>query len=257
MSGPALVIGTGGSGTRITAQLMLEAGVHLGPDRNPADDTRQMTRFLRLYSRRYVEESRWIDAAGAGPVPPPSEEVLSELKAATARLMETSPEGARWGAKNPPNIYVLPLLDTAFPDARVVQFVRDGRDMAYSTNQNQLEVYGDLLVSDLAGQTEPVRSIALWSRVNLAAVAYARAHLGERHLLVRYEDICAEPRAGAAGVLEHLHLPVTDEVLDRAERTITASPSTGRWRDAPEAERDAVVAAGLEALAEFGYTDPP
>ena len=170
--------------------------------------------------------------------------------------MESAPDGARWGAKNPPNIYVLPLLDTAFGDARVVQFVRDGRDMAYSSNQNQLEVYGELVVGDLAGEPDPIRSISLWSRMNLAALAYAREHLRDRHMVLRYEDICADPRGGATRLLEHLELRATDAILDQAEETIEISASAGRWRDAPEPERDAVVAAGVEALTEFGYTDP-
>lgn len=255
MSAPALVVGTGGSGTRITAQLMLAAGVHLGPDRNPANDTRQMTRFLRLHARRYLEESQWIDGGGSNSIPPPADDLLSELKAAIDRLMESAPDGARWGAKNPPNIYVLPLLDTAFGDARVVQFVRDGRDMAYSSNQNQLEVYGELVVGDLAGEPDPVRSIALWSRMNLAALSYAREHLEDRHMVLRYEDICADPRGGATRLLEHLELPVTEAILDQAEKTIAISASAGRWRDAPEAEREAVTRAGAASLSEFGYVD--
>ena len=256
MNAPLLVLGTGGSGTRVAGELMLAAGVYLGPERNKASDTRQITRFLRLHSRRYLEESAWVEAMGSsgGNAAPATDDLQGELHAAVGRMLADAPEGASWGWKNPPSIYVLPLLNEAFPEARMVQFVRDGRDMAYSKNQNQLEVYGELLVGDLAGEPDPVRSIALWSRVNLAALAYAREHVGDRHLVLHYEKVCDDPRGGAERLLRHLGLPATDAVLEQAEATIAPSPTTGRWNDAPAAELEAVTHAGAAGLAEFGYS---
>ena len=258
MSPPLLVLGTGGSGTRVAGELMLAAGVYLGPERNRASDSRQITRFLRLHSRRYLDESGWVEAMGSDQeVTEAPGDLLEELHAAVERMLASAPDGAPWGWKNPPSIYVLPLLDQAFPDAPMVQFVRDGRDMAYSTNQNQLEVYGEQLLPDLADEPNPVRSIALWSRVNLAALSYARKRLGSRHLVLRYEDVCERPRAGATRLLEHLGLPVTDAVLDQAEATIAPSPTTGRWQEAPADEREAIAQAGAAGLAEFGYASEP
>ncbi len=258
MSPPLLVLGTGGSGTRVAGELMLAAGAFLGPERNRASDSRPITRFLRLHSRRYLSETGWVDARGSGlAVGPAAADLRTELHAAVERMLADAPDGAPWGWKNPPSIYILPLLDEAFPDARVVQFVRDGRDMAYSQNQNQLEIYGDLLVPDLAGEPDPVRSIGLWSRVNIAALAYAREHLGDRHLVLRYEDVCADPRSGTELLLGHLELDAAEPVLEQAQATIAPSATTGRWREAPGAELKAVAEAGSAGLAEFGYASEP
>ena len=77
--------------------------------------------------------------------------------------------------------------------------------MALSTNQNQLRKHGDgsaPIPSDLPPAR--VRSIALWSWINLAAARYGRERLGERYLRIRFEDLCARPVAVAAEMLELL-----------------------------------------------------
>ncbi len=140
---------------------------------------------------------------------------------------------------------------------RMVQFVRDGRDMAYSTNQNQLEVYGEQL---LPRPRRRAQSRAL-DRPLVAREprrAFLRAKAPRlRHLVLRYENVCERPRAGATRLLEHLGLPVTDAVLDQAEATIAPSPTTGRWQEAPADEREAIAQAGAAGLAEFGYASEP
>ena len=56
-----------------------------------------------------------------------------------------------------------------------------------------------------------------------------------------------------ARLLDHLGVPYTPEVLQRADELIKLAPTTGRWRNAPADELDALVEAGRPALTEFGY----
>ena len=67
--------------------------------------------------------------------------------------------------------------------------------MAFSANQNQLNQYGDLMVpAELAGWPRPVRSIALWSRINgWAEPGSGESRMRGQYLRVRFEDLCAEP----------------------------------------------------------------
>ena len=89
----------------------------------------------------------------------------------------------------------MPFLDAVMPSLRFLHFVRDGRDMAFSENQNQLVKHGGALLGDeLRKAKTPVRSIAVWSRVNAAAADYGESRLGERYLRVRFEDLCEQPR---------------------------------------------------------------
>ena len=48
--------------------------------------------------------------------------------------------------KNPRSMFLLPFFDSYFPALKFIHIVRDGRDMAYSKNQNQLHKHGSTLL---------------------------------------------------------------------------------------------------------------
>jgi hypothetical protein len=255
---PIVVFGIGGSGTRAVAQILSAAGVHIGPRLNKASDSHVIHRFLRKWSDSYLEQSGWVDAFASdasAPLPGPADpRITADLERALVDQRAGIPaDDARWGWKHPRSAYLLPVFQQVVPDAHTVQLVRDGRDMAYSGNQNQLAVFGELLLGDLAGRPEPVRSIALWDRVNLAALRLSRRHRPERHLLVRYEDLCAEPRPQIRRLFAHLQFPADEALVDRAAGLVAPSPGSQRWRAADPAELHAVETAGSNALSEFGY----
>lgn len=253
---PVVVLGTGGSGTRAIAEVMAEAGVYLGPERNRASDSLALKPFLVKWSQPYVAESGWVEATERDPtqVPEPPAEVVDDLRAALERQREGIPSrDSLWGWKNPRTTNLLPVLYAVAPDAPTAHLVRDGRDMAYSKNQNQLEDCRAIIPAELRDAPVPVQSIALWSRVNLAALAYMRARKGDGHLVLTYEELCADPATHAERLLRHLGIPVTDAVLEKANELVKLSSSAGRWKDAPADELQAVEDAGGAALREFGY----
>ena len=114
------------------------------------------------------------------------------------------------------------------------------RDMAFSENQNQLRWHG--VASGIApGGPEPVRSIALWAQVNLAASRFGADVLGERYHRIRFEDLCAD----AAGVAEELLAWAGLEGdASAAVAAVTAPAGIGRWRAA-----DPALVADLERVA--------
>ena len=273
---PIVVFGTGGSGTRAIAELLRQAGVYMGPKLNGAGDSLVLKPFVRRWPERYLAQSGWVelmsdpptqaaDPAVAAPpvepgsapeVPPPDPAMRADLLAVLSEQREGIPApDAPWGWKNPRTIYLLPALDQALPGFACVQLVRDGRDMAYSKNQQQVEAYGELLVPELASASDPVRSIALWSRINLAAARYGHAQMRGRHLLVRYEDLCGDPRAAARLVLEHLGIDPSAELLESAAELVKPSGQSGRWREAEAGEAAELTAAGAPGLREFGYAE--
>ena len=161
--------------------------------------------------------------------------------------------GRPWGWKEPRSIYLLPFFHRHLPGLRFLHVVRDGRDMAFSENQNQLRRHG--VASGIApGGPEPVRSIALWARVNLAAARFGADVLGDRYHRVRFEDLCAD----AAGVAEELLAWAGLEGdASAAVAAVTAPAGIGRWRAA-----DPALVADLEGVADvalraFGYVPPP
>jgi hypothetical protein len=175
--------------------------------------------------------------------------MLDDLAVLVAEHCSALAPGRPWGWKEPRSIYLLPFFHRHLPALRFLHVVRDGRDMAVSTNQNQLRKHGTSapIPRDLP---EAERSIALWSWVNLAAARYGKEHLGYRYLRVRFEDLCARPVEIASDILRFFELP-GDPV--RALDALSTPRSLGRWRRESPAMIAALEGHGGHALVELGY----
>jgi len=184
------------------------------------------------------------------PAPP---EMLADFQTMLARHCgsredETQP----WGWKHPPSIYLLRFYYQQFPQLRFLHVVRDGRDMAYSSNQNQLRKFGTTILdpADL-DRSQPVQSIALWNRVNLDAADYGEKHLSGRYMLVRFEDLCAQSVPTVARILTFFGLQGDAEAIARCE--VSPPESIGRWRNQDEATLAELHQVGGAGLRRFGY----
>lgn len=248
MQPPLVVGGTGGSGTRVAADMLRHMGVFMGTHLNDALDALEWVASLDTWVPRFLEQqSRMPDAT--------FDAMAAELRACAERHRATLPDAdAAWGWKNPRSIYLLPVFDALYPGMRFLHVVRDGRDMAFSRNQNQTTLYAPLLVGSRAADPLPVQAAALWSKVNAGAARYGARRMGARYLWVRFEDLCAH----RADTLQQLCAFAAPGFTDVAALHALAStpPSVGRWREqAPEAIA-AVETAGRDGLHAFGYAAP-
>ncbi|MFQ5678382.1 MAG: sulfotransferase, partial [Gemmatimonadota bacterium] len=158
---PLFIGGTGGSGTRVVAQIVAHAGVFLGRELNRAGDSEPVGRYLRRWIPRYLRAD--------GRVPEHERAAMNrELQVALIRHRRGIPaRDGPWGAKNPRSMYLLPYLWERVPNLRFLHLVRNGLDMAFSRNQNQLQAYGALVLGEEhEGEPEPARSVALWAEAN-------------------------------------------------------------------------------------------
>ena len=243
-TGPVVVGATGGSGTRVLARLLKNGGTFIGPTLNPYEDALP----LGEYSDRWinsVESTTSVD-------PQTTRRMCADLEAILTRDYATLPEGTRiWGWKEPRSIYLLDFYDAAMPSLKFVHFVRDGRDMAFSDNQNQLVKHGDAVLAPDGGAKKAVRSAALWSAINTRAADYGETQMQGRYLRLRFEDLCSAPAETARSVWAFLGLP--GDPGEHAEAEVSPPDTLGRWRDeSPAVVRDIHDVAG-DALARFGY----
>lgn len=240
---PWVIGATGGSGTRVVARILREAGVFMGENLNPADDSLDLSKFVDKWVPIYAQRS--------GNAPNLAEMTRDFEQALGEHLLPLQDRSKPWGWKSPPSMYLVPFFHQQFSGLRFLHLVRDGRDMAFSANQNQLRKYGHAILSEEENRWSlPVRSVALWSRANLQAAEYGEKTLKQHYCRIRFEDLCREPGATVGRILEFFE--VDGDVAALAELP-SAPGSLGRWREQDPDLLEQVHEVGRAALRAFGY----
>ncbi len=246
---PAIIGATGGSGSRVLARVVRQGGMYIGENLYGSEDPPE----LGVFSDRWINVFMTRELSGF-----PSEveaAMARELAAVVTRHLAARRPGVQaWGWKEPRSIFLLPFLHRQFPSMRFVHVIRDGRDMALSDNQNQLNKHGHTLLSPAeAHLPQAIRAMLLWSRLNIQAAEYGKQALGARYLCVRFEDLCRDPEPMVARLFAFLGLKGDAVVL--ASREVAPPPTLGRWRARDQETIAQIEKVGRTALERFGYLD--
>ncbi len=247
---PVVIGGLGGSGTRVVARIVRQAGYFLGTNITGAEDAVEFWEFYDRWINRYLLREE---------VPlTRNERILMERDwsacAARHRLVIPSHDSL-WGWKNPRSVLLLNFLHDQYPEMKFIHVVRDGRDMAFSaTAQEQVAQHGPAILGrNLIDASIHVKTSACWARINLDVASYGELHMGEQYFLVRFEKLCAEPRASVEGISEFLGVAMNDAVQS-ANELITQPPSLGRWRKCADGNLvKEIQLHAKDALEKFGY----
>jgi sulfotransferase family protein len=250
---PVVVGGTGGSGTRAVARVLMALGVNMGRSRNPSEDELSFAAFDWRWGRELL--ATHLGDSGRRDAEPVA------ARQAFAELLRSHGERASgcWGWKHPHSYLLLRFLHGMSPGLRFVHVVRDGRDMALSGNQRQLKRYGSLLLGPEAGAMDsPARSATFWSRANCFAADTADAQPGMAYLCVRFEDLCADPIASIRRLAQFADV---DQRGAAAAAALVTPPTTlGRWRNVGPSLASTLEHGAKDGLMRFGYvsrTSPP
>lgn len=248
MGSPVVICALGGSGTRVVARIVSKAGCYMGSNRNRAEDAVEFVEFYDRWINRYLLRE-------VAPLCREEDDLMSaDFHASVARhLAEIPGSTVPWGWKEPRSHFLLPFLHAKYPELKLIHVIRDGRDMAFSQNRNQLRKHGPaILAASLLDAPPPVQMAALWSRVNLTLGAYAEAHLRGQYLLVQLERLCADSDCVARQIVSFLGLRDVD--LDFLSSEIVTPASIGRWRKQNDIGLiGEVEAEARSALVRFGY----
>ncbi|MEX2457748.1 MAG: glycosyltransferase [Actinomycetota bacterium] len=261
---PVAVGGVGGSGTRAVAEILRATGVDTGPDLNRSGDNLW---FTLLFSRpRWLRGMLHGDRAPVGPGldlfvramegrldPGPAD--LLHLGRATAdvfrhghndrgdgrgtwaldrarsllregRRPRTAPRG--WGWKEPATYLLLEALVRDLVDLRYVHVLRHGLDAALGPNTQHVETFAPLF--GISADPSPRSALRYWLAAN-EHTERAAAELGERALVLRFEDLCSRPREEVDRLLAFLRIDAEAPERERLSRIPVAPPSIGRHRD--------------------------
>ncbi|MBE9191780.1 sulfotransferase [Gloeocapsopsis crepidinum LEGE 06123] len=243
---PIVIGGTGGSGTRVFTRAVDNAGVDMGKILNGSEDALALTEFC----------DKWIDIAHNGKDAYLTASEQAAMDAEFLKCIEKHcahmPAGINWGWKYPRTIYLLPFIYRHFPQMRFIHVVRDGRDMAFSGNQNQLRKHGAAVLGRDIAEMNPQDSFELWLKVNNFAADFGNKFLGKRYIRLQFEELVLQTLPTVRQLWKFLQVPLEREMPDLE---IIVPPTIGRWQQADAEIVHSLMLQGEESLRRFGYID--
>ena len=227
------IVGVGRSGTTLL-RLMLDAHPRLAIP----PETHFVPAVVATFWRLRVTPERVLEAMRSGERTGWPDSGLDET-ALLDRLREIKPLNApdalravyrlyaerhgkdRWGDKTPHYVTALPRIARALPEARFIHVIRDGRDVALSTNRRLVELRGSRPV--------PVERMAKrWQHRILTARGITQ--IADRYLEVRYEDLVLDTELSLRRVCEFIELEYDPGMLAYHERAAERLQEMNRER---------------------------
>jgi hypothetical protein len=220
---PVFVVGYPRSGTTLVQQLLsTHADFWTGPetllfshvltdvsdmDSRPLAPDRLSHAFDRLSDRSGISLP---DALRANLMKQAEAQTLYAANLLVAIMESVKPADSsapRWVEKTTLHVFHLPLIWRLFPDARVVNVIRDPRDVASSPKR--FHRYP-------AGSIERAHFVIDLSRHwNSAIEAYEALHSDARMLSVRYDDLIVRPEQTLALMAQHVGVETDLSALSR------------------------------------------
>jgi hypothetical protein len=245
---PVVIGATGGSGSRVIADICRRIGYFMGNDVNISLDSMVFPRFL----------DRWVDPCLQSWGKPLERADLTQMDSELRGCIDQHRAAivnadAPWGWKNPRSLLILPYLHHLLPGMRFIHVVRDGRDMAYSSNHHQAEKhFKSLLGTPPAGLSLGELTTLFWSETNANAADFAQRELGQRYLCIRLEDLCAEPLTVVGRIVQFLDTGRAQD-LNFISQSVNPPDSIGRWKLKPAAEVQKLTHLGERGIKRFNY----
>lgn len=211
---PTLAIGgLGGSGTRAVAQLFIELGFFMGHDLNTPNDnllytllfkrkdifvltedelTYRIELFYKILASNETlstEELVFLEDLAHNDNPQhPKEWLLQRVE----HLRITSrQEHAIWGWKEPNTHLIIDKLLKFSPNLKFIYVYRNGLDMAYSSNQNQLKFFGDIFLNEEHIEITPRNALKYWCKVYERILKLKQLYPNNIYLL-DFDHLCQE-----------------------------------------------------------------
>lgn len=272
---PIIIGGTGGSGTRVIAEILIRSGVYLGQDLNRSKDNLLFT-YLFKHPKRFANDTNRVNPKYRklfalheklllGYSPNKIREIGILFRAGWAhafnwynwkwvmkrwnRIARSKPvTPAIWGWKEPHSMFFLHDMQAYHSDAKFILVLRNGLDMTYSSTDQQFRHWGtgfQIDPSDLG----PRNRFEFWYQSNRQAITTAMTIFGENFLMIRFEDLFLRREHTMSELFEFVGLDV-GKISSEIWKIPQQPESYNRYRHFATAWIDLEV---TQKLAEIGY----
>jgi hypothetical protein len=252
MPPPVVIGGVGGSGTRLIAQILRDSGYFMGNDLNDANDYLLfplLFKRIEILSSSEEEFDELIEilfkgVTGCGDFTQKQIDLINNLASQDreqcpawwlkqrADFVLSSKHAlkpfAKWGWKAPNSHIILDRLIPRFRNMKYIHVARNGLDMAYSDNQNQLKLWGRSFIGENL-EVSPYYSLKYWRIAHRRVLDLAKL-IGADFLFLNYDDFCLNPDTGIRRLLEFLGLEATPEQSHKLTGLVHPPKSIGRFR---------------------------
>lgn len=285
LSGPVVIGGIGGSGTRVVAEIIDHLGYYIGKDLNSARDNlwflmlfkrpRWYCRTLRkrqnifiglnlfynaMLHRKFPSWSQLIfliravleisvfghNHKGEGRGAWPFVRAWNMLAMKPQKLFKHT----GWGWKEPNTHIYLDCLSEYFKDFKYIHTLRHGLDMAFSKNQQQLYNWGPIfdVTIPTAKAEEPAASLKYWVMSNKRVLKFGKKLGSTKFLVVNFEQLCLSPEPEIQRIISFLNIEPSAEKLRIAFNIPKKPKSLGRYKNQDLGQFDPADLNDLEAL---------
>jgi hypothetical protein len=260
MIDPVAIGGVGGSGTRLVALILRQLGFYMGGDLNDAMDNLW---FTLLFKRAELfdgsassDELRWMVKIFANAMTGRQEfcqkerEKIMELacqdrpqhtsswlrqRAASILSLPGSEGGPAtpglWGWKEPNTHIFMVQLSILIPGLRYIHVMRNGLDMAHSSNQNQQRLWGPIILGRKPGPVvSPDYSLKYWCSVHHRILAIGNILGPKNFYLLNFDEFCAEPGKGIDNLLKFLGRKIDGNFKKQLMKMVNPPASLGRFK---------------------------
>lgn len=245
IDGPVVIGGVGGSGTRIVAELLKRIGFFMGSKTNSANDNLEFANLFFNYNEgtfRNIISNKNLTF-----------QKLSEFEQLifnSDQLKLSNYIG--WGWKNPPSHIYLDFLSQYFKNLKYIFVIRNGLDMAYSKNQNQLINWGSFFNVSMpkSPNLQPKASLEYWRKANQRAINLGNTLLGERFFVIKYEDLCENPQREISRLINFVDMSLENINIDELCSLIIKPETMGRYK---QQDLSIFTKKDIESVRQFGF----
>ena len=245
---PIAIGGVGGSGTRLIAELISRFGYYIGSDLNEASDNLWFTllfkhldilsysdeKFSGLYSlfarkmagKHDITESELSELTKLASLNRSlhSSTWLNERVASLASDEQHGTQIKQWSWKEPNTHVLLDRLNQCSDHLKYIHVMRNGLEMAHSTNQNQLRLWGPHFLGTQQGLTT-FHALKFWCVVH-RRISLIGNSMGDRFLMVNYNSLCDNPSEELQRITRFVNSDSSAETISALAELVKPSPRT-------------------------------
>ena len=234
---PVIIGGSGGSGTRVVAEILKQSGVYIGQDLNKSNDNLLFS-YLFKHPNRFAKELNKNDSRlneifnlherlFLGNCPNKIQHLKILWQARNVQLIKPknrryrkwvlqrmlkiiqskSVKPSLWGWKEPHTGFFLDAIQSYYPFSKYILVMRHGLDMSYTKTVEQLQYWSGCFEID-PNDLSPRNKFEYWYQYNKHIIVRANKLFEDRFLSTKMEDLCLKKESSINTLLDFVGIEV-------------------------------------------------